>query len=54
MSTPSDSELAVTAVDRVPEHELRRLLTRIAVTHPRAVREGIDRMYQFDRIRRTP
>lgn len=42
----------VDLVDRVSEHDLRRLLTRIAVTHPHVVREGIERMRQFDDLRR--
>jgi hypothetical protein len=43
--------LALEAIERVPEHELRRLLKRMAVTDPLAVRYGIARMNDFDRAK---
>jgi hypothetical protein len=39
---------ALNAIERVPEHELRRLLKRMAVTDPLAVLHGIDMMNAFD------
>ena len=50
----SDSiRLALDAVERVPEHDLRRLLERMAVTNPTLVRIAVDRLFAFDAITRS-
>jgi hypothetical protein len=44
-------DLALQAVERTPEHELRRLLQRLAVTDPFAIRNGVDHMNAVDHIK---
>jgi hypothetical protein len=43
-------DLALDAVGRVPEHDLRRLAQRIAVTDPATILRGIDAMARFDQV----
>lgn len=43
---------ALGAVDKMPEHELRRLLERMAVTDPIVVWNAIERMDTFDAWKR--
>jgi hypothetical protein len=45
-------DLALAAVERTPEHELRRLLKRLAVTDPYVIRNGVDGMNAVDHIKR--
>jgi hypothetical protein len=46
-------QLALEAVERTPEHELRRLLQRLAVTDPFTIRNGVDRMDALDHQKRS-
>jgi hypothetical protein len=41
-------QLALEAVERTPEHDLRRLLQRLAVTDPFTIRNGVDGMDALD------
>lgn len=43
---------ALDAVERTPEHELRRLLQRMAVTDPFTTRNAVERMDAMDMARR--
>jgi hypothetical protein len=45
-------ERALDAVERTPEHELRRLLERMSVTDPFIVIAAVGRMNDMDRMRR--
>ena len=42
---------ALNEVERMPDHELRRLLERMAVTDPIVVHNAIERMDSFDAAR---
>ena len=46
-------DLALDAVERTPEHELRRLLQRLAVSDPFVIKHGVEKMNTFDQLRRT-
>jgi len=46
-------QIAQEHIEKVPEHELRRLVQRIGATDPRVVIRAIEGMVHFDHVRHS-